>query len=424
MADPLSITTGIVGLIGFALQGSLALGKAIDGLRTSKKEIRELKKELEAFCVVLQSVHEVAADYHQELRVLELPLRQCGKACQELEKIVTKCVERSGTTFGAYTSLKFRGDSIAKFKDMLAGHKDAITIALSSATFRKSAVTADCVKEWEEMVCCAKSDLEDRLRELDRKLESFSKNASSVDMRGETEWQQLQEEKQSTEQCLMICTKFYEHIEKVGSQVETCPEPDKSNAGVSVNMQYRAKQALCNLLRDFKSDLATTSSEFNNIIERLEHQQTVLPSRPAHISGKNAAAMQQIQEERNSTAQCLTICADATKHSEEIQSNIFEDITSGHDSQQYVISSIGQLITAKRINTGSRSLLMLGQMSDDTIRQSSHDHVLSSEILAKQMSKHMEPTGFDNFQRRYGVGHQLKAEEIELTQKFGRMSTD
>lgn len=134
MADPLSITTGIVGLIGFALQGSLALGKAIDGLRTSKKEIRELKKELEAFCVVLQSVHEVAADYHQELRVLELPLRQCGKACQELEKIVTKCVERSGTTFGAYTSLKFRGDSIAKFKDMLAGHKDAITIALSSAT--------------------------------------------------------------------------------------------------------------------------------------------------------------------------------------------------------------------------------------------------------------------------------------------------
>lgn len=98
MADPLSITAGIVGLIGFALQGSLAICKAIDGLRTSKKEIRELKKELEAFCVVLQSVHEAAANYHQELRVLELPLRQCGKACQELEEIVTKCVERSGTT--------------------------------------------------------------------------------------------------------------------------------------------------------------------------------------------------------------------------------------------------------------------------------------------------------------------------------------
>lgn len=134
MADPLSITAGIVGLISFALQSSLALCNVIDDLQTSKKEIRELKKEVEAFCLVLESVHQVAAEYQQELRVLELPLRQCGKACQELEKIVTKCVERSGATFGAYVSLKFRGDSIAKFKDMLSGHKDAITIALSSAT--------------------------------------------------------------------------------------------------------------------------------------------------------------------------------------------------------------------------------------------------------------------------------------------------
>lgn len=134
MTDPLSITAGIVGFIGFALQSSLALCKVIDDLQTSKKDIRELKKELEAFCQVLESVHQVAAEFQHELRVLELPLRQCGKACQELEKIITKCVQRSGATFGAYASMKFRGDSIVKFKDMLASHKDTITIALSSAT--------------------------------------------------------------------------------------------------------------------------------------------------------------------------------------------------------------------------------------------------------------------------------------------------
>jgi hypothetical protein len=179
-------------------------------------------------------------------------------------------------------------------------------------------VTADCVKEWEEMVCCAKSDLEDRLRELDEKLESFSRHSSIVDTRGETEWRQLQEEKQSTEQCLVICAEFYEHIEKVGSQVETCSEPEIMEAGVSVEMQYTAKQALGNLLQGFKSELATASAEFNNIIERLDHRQNGLLSRPAHISGKDEATMQKIREERNSTAQCLTICADAAEQSEKI----------------------------------------------------------------------------------------------------------
>lgn len=281
---------------------------------------------------------------------------------------------------------------------------------------RKSAVTADCVKEWEEMVCCTKSDLEDRLKELDERLEFFSKHSSIVDKRGETEWRQLQEEKQSTEQCLVICAEFYEHIEKVGSQVETCSEPDRIEASVSLEMQYAAKQALGNLLGGFKSELATASSEFKKIIERLDHQQNGLSSQSVHMSGKDEATMQKIREERNSTVQRLTICADAAEQSERIQSNIFEDITSGDYSQQYVISSIGQLITARRINTGSRSLLMLGQLSDDTIRQSSRDHALSTKGISKQR----EATESANFQRRYGAGQQLKAEQIEVKQDLYR----
>lgn len=273
-------------------------------------------------------------------------------------------------------------------------------------------MTADCVKEWEEKICCAKSDLEDRLRELDEKLEAFSKHASSVDTRSETEWRQIQEEKQSTEQCLVICAEFSEHIEKVGSQVETCSGPDRLYAGVGVKGQYAAKQALGDLFGKFQSELATASVKFNSIIEGLYHRQNGLPPRSAHISGEDAAAMQQIREERNSTAQCLTICADAAEQSENIQSNIFEDISSGDDSRQFVISSIEQLITAKRITTGSRSLLMLGQLSDDTIKQSSRDHVFSTTGISTQR----EATGSDHFQRRYGAGHQLKDEEIEVAQ--------
>lgn len=260
------------------------------------------------------------------------------------------------------------------------------------------------------MVCCAKSDLEDRLRELDEKLQSLSKHASSIHARSEIELQQIQEERQSTEQCLVICAEFSEHIEKVGSQIEASSGPEKLYAGVSVIRQYAAKQALSDLLGDFKSELASASNEFNSIIERLDHRQNGIPSRSAQISGEDAATMQQVQEERNSTAQCLTICVHAAEQSENIQSNIFEDISSGDDSQQFAISSIGQLITARRITTGSRSLLMLGQLSGDTIRQASRDHFSSTAGILRQK----ETTRSEHFQSQYGVGHQLKAEEIEV----------
>ncbi|CDM37956.1 unnamed protein product [Penicillium roqueforti FM164] len=77
MVDPLSVTTSILLLAGFALQSFLSPRNVIDDFQTSKKDVRKLKKGLQAVCQVLGWVHRVAAEYQHELKVLNFQLRVC-----------------------------------------------------------------------------------------------------------------------------------------------------------------------------------------------------------------------------------------------------------------------------------------------------------------------------------------------------------
>jgi hypothetical protein len=71
-----------------------------------------------------------------DLKGLNLPLFRCGKACREFEAAITKCIAHSGgprTSFRDWAKLKYMGDNVAAFKQMLAGYKSTISIALADA---------------------------------------------------------------------------------------------------------------------------------------------------------------------------------------------------------------------------------------------------------------------------------------------------
>lgn len=72
-----------------------------------------------------------------------------------------------------------------------------------------------------------------------------------------------------------------------------------------------------------------------------------------------------MKSERDYTIKCLEIC---------MQVNIVEDITTAEDSRQVLISFVGDLTTARRVDVGSRSLQYNGQMSDGTLQQMSRAH--------------------------------------------------
>ncbi len=136
MVDPISIVSRLVALTAFAFQSSKTLYQVVQSFKSSRKAIRELKEELEALDRVLQSLHQAAGDSDTDLTGLELPVLRCGKACTEFEAMIVKCTAHSGgsrTSFRDWAKLKYIGDDIIGFKNMLAGYKSTISIALSSA---------------------------------------------------------------------------------------------------------------------------------------------------------------------------------------------------------------------------------------------------------------------------------------------------
>ena len=136
MAEAIGLASGLVALTIFAFQSSVSLHQVVDSFQNKKKIIRELKEELETLSVVLQSLQRAAAHNSEDLSGLNLPLFRCGKACKDFEEIIIKCTTHSDglrTSFRDWSKLKYMGDDIAGFKDMLAGYKSTVNIALAGA---------------------------------------------------------------------------------------------------------------------------------------------------------------------------------------------------------------------------------------------------------------------------------------------------
>ena len=136
MADPVGLASGLVALTTFALQSSKTLYQATESFKSNRKAIRDLREELEALDGVLQSLTETATGNETHLDTLKLPLLRCGIACKDFEAVIIKCTAHSDgskTSFRDWAKLTYMGEDIIGFRNMLAGYKSTIGIALGDA---------------------------------------------------------------------------------------------------------------------------------------------------------------------------------------------------------------------------------------------------------------------------------------------------
>jgi len=136
MADPLSVTSAVITLVIFACQSSKLLYETVSSFQSSQRNVRELKEELEALDGVLQALQKTVANNNTDFTALRLPLLRCGTACRDFEEVILKCTthsDRARTSFRDWAKLKYMGDDIVGFKNMLAGYKSTIIIALGDA---------------------------------------------------------------------------------------------------------------------------------------------------------------------------------------------------------------------------------------------------------------------------------------------------
>src|ERR1700753_1595388 len=90
MAEVIGIASGLLALTGFALQSSQLLIQTLQSFQSSKKLVRNLKTELEALLKVLESEQEACNETGTGLDSLRLPVFECGKTCNELDKFIKK----------------------------------------------------------------------------------------------------------------------------------------------------------------------------------------------------------------------------------------------------------------------------------------------------------------------------------------------
>ena len=76
------------------------------------------------------------------------------------------------------------------------------------------------------------------------------------------------------------------------------------------------------------------------------------------------------------------------------------------DNYQYFVSTVGDLISARRITIGSRSLTVFGQMSDDSVQQISRGHGPTNIERTMESQTGIGP----EFENRYGTGFKLSSE--------------
>lgn len=164
-----------------------------------------------------------------------------------------------------------------------------------------------------------------------------------------------------------------------------------------------------NLVKDYKSLLTDTTSDLDERLTEISARLQALATE-ATISVEDAAERDRMQEEKDSTKQCLTICAQASQHVDQVRTHVFEDVSADRDSHQVIISTSGDLIVAKRIRAGVGATQWLGQMSDAVTEQLSQyrglDVSCGRAATGNGKEKQMEITA--KFQDQFGAGHKLR----------------
>ena len=319
--------------------------------------------------------------------------------------------------------LNYLGNDITDVKNSLAGYKLTICIALGGATLyvyschaqkrspnvffsKKAAVTTTVLEEYKQMIANAVSDIHEHLHEIDERTKDLQIPEKSGPSKQTSLLNDMKEEKQSLQQCLDICSKVSSFIKDIENSLQQNTSADskedlklhRTTLGAYSQTKTRG------ILTEFQGRIANNASELKNRLRELDDKISILTQDKSDNQGENMRYIRDAWDERASLVQCLGICADASKMANAARTNELEDIVSDNNSRQIIVSTIGDLVSARHIVTGSGSLQCIGQMSDETIQHLSwKGNQFESEKPDSEVRNYQS-----DFDSRYGAGYQIR----------------
>ena len=134
MAEAISEASGLLALATFAFQSSITLYNTLQSFQSQSKRVRDLIEELGALSRVQgQLIETLGATIDEAVSTLDLALLRCGNSCKDFEQEIIECSSQPGvsrTAFRDWATLRYRSEDIDGFRQLLAGYKLTIIIAL------------------------------------------------------------------------------------------------------------------------------------------------------------------------------------------------------------------------------------------------------------------------------------------------------
>ncbi|OGM49266.1 hypothetical protein ABOM_004029 [Aspergillus bombycis] len=346
----------IVPVAEFALQRSKSLCQALEHLESPKQAIRELRYELESLNQALEACCRVLVDNEVQLIELTLPLFRCGTACMRFEFEINRLVPKSESqrrSFRDWARLQYLQGDFVDFRHTLAGYKVTINTAIAYANLRQTAGTAHTLKEYKQYISEANSYLEDQLQRIEDKLQALNQERQSSREPESNTLTETKEEKQSIKQCLNRCAQVSEIV-----QTFEIPQRQKPDRG------------------ELPPSLTPVEKEIQDIFTRLSalRQRLIELHAPLKVSGENhELGKERIgsdlgREEHDRILQCLRVCKDASQLADNSCPRISEGYTSADPSHSMVVTTLGDLMRARKMSPEANPTELFGQMSNKSLQ--------------------------------------------------------
>ncbi|EEU33417.1 uncharacterized protein NECHADRAFT_98466 [Fusarium vanettenii 77-13-4] len=209
-----------------------------------------------------------------------------------------------------------------------------------------SLITPDALEEYKDLIRDTSSDLQEHMTRLDERVRALVASEADGSVRDAPEWMAMVEEKQTQIEQLESASK--EHPQFL--QQPSAHKFIRSGLGI-------AKGSIQSLV----SQLQTHE---NDIDKRMESMRSTVP-----LSEHEATQLAQLQETKESLRQCMSVVADAGETLTNERCNIFEDITMADSSYGISVSTVKDLVVARRLNLSGQARYLGGQISDESYQK-------------------------------------------------------
>ncbi|THW91102.1 hypothetical protein D6D15_04091 [Aureobasidium pullulans] len=158
MGDPLSIASGVIGILTLALNASKKLYELSQSIQGHPREVESMRDEFKMLSSILKQLQQKSTKaLSSKDELLEAPLKGCFDCCDELNKSL-KGLGSPGVR--DWLRLQFRGRAIEDLKARLLSYKSYLSIALQVIELEESSATRDDVIKLKEQLIGIKKDLE------------------------------------------------------------------------------------------------------------------------------------------------------------------------------------------------------------------------------------------------------------------------